>query len=127
MTFQAAFIAQKKSVARVILFSSPWDNYGPQRTLAPWVVAGHGATPSERWYGAYHEKEPMAATIARAYKALAISPAQTRVFTLSPAAKLPNGEPSYHASGVGNGATPRKADGTPAYLDDWRFLLVDMR
>jgi hypothetical protein len=69
----------------------------------------------------------MAATIARAYKALAISPGQTRVFTLMPPAKLPNGEPSYHASGVGNGATPRKADGAPAYLDDWRFLLGDMR
>ena len=123
----AAFIAQKKSVARVILFSIPWDNYGPQRTLAPWVVAGHGATPGERWYGAYHEKEPMAATIARAYKALSVSPAQTRVFTLMPAATLPNGEPAYHASGVGNGATPRKADGTPAYLDDWRFLLGDVR
>jgi hypothetical protein len=27
---------------------------------------------------------------------------------------------------VGNGATPRAPDGTPAYLDEWRAMLGDV-
>jgi predicted esterase len=123
----AAFIAQKTPVARVVLFSSPWDNYGRTRALAPWLRAGSGATPGDRWFAAYHEKEPMAMTIARAYSTLRIPSKQIRVFTLDPATPGAAGEPPYHPSGVNNGATPRRADGTPAYLDDWRFLLGDMR
>jgi predicted esterase len=114
----AAYIAQRSSVARVILFSSPWDNYGPRQTLAPWLERGHGETPTERWFAAYHEKEPTAALIARAYNALGIPRSQVRVFSLDPAAPG-----AYHPSGVANGATPRKPDGTPAYLSDWQFLL----
>ncbi|MEO8619448.1 MAG: hypothetical protein ABI625_00200 [bacterium] len=98
----AAYIAQKTLVARVILFSSPWDNYGPRQTLAPWIVTGHGETPADRWFAAYHEKEPTAAAIARAYAALGIPSSQIRVFTLEPAP-------------------------TPAYLEDWRFLMGSVR
>jgi dienelactone hydrolase len=123
----AAFIAQKTRVARVVLFSSPWDNYGRQRTLAPWLNAGLGATPADRWYAAYHQKEPMAETIQRAYRALGIPVSQTRVLTLEPARLGPDGVPPYHASSVGNPGTPRRPDGTPAYLDDWRFLVGDVR
>jgi hypothetical protein len=121
----AAYIAQKTRVVRVILFSSPWDNYGPRQTLAPWVVAGHGETPVDRWFAAYHEKEPTAATIARAYAALGIPSAQIRILSLEPA---PNASANaYHPSVVANGATPKAADGTPAYLGDWRFLLGTVR
>jgi hypothetical protein len=119
----AAYVARQASVARVVLFSSPWDNYGPRHTLAPWL-AGPGATPPDRWFAAYHEKEPTAALIARAYDALRIPSSQIRIFRLEPAIA---GEPRpYHPSVVGNGATPRHPDGTPAYLDDWRFLLGDV-
>jgi dienelactone hydrolase len=117
----AAYIAQKKRVARVILFSSPWDNYGPRQTLAPWLRAGHGETPSELWFAAFHAKEPTAALIARAYSALEIPQSQIRVFSLDPAPTAP--PTAYHPSVVANGPTPRTADGQPAYLDDWRFLL----
>ncbi|MFL5608268.1 MAG: BPSS1187 family protein [Gemmatimonadaceae bacterium] len=78
----AAYIAQTARVARVILFSSPWDSYGPRRTLAPWVARGTGETPAERWFAAYHQKEPGADVIARAYSALGIPSDQIRVFTL---------------------------------------------
>ena len=122
----AAFIAQKKRVERVILFSSPWDSYGRQRTLASWILTGPGATPPERWFGVYHEKEPTAALIAAAYAALRIPSKQTRVFKLEPVS-FGRGEPQYHPSVVGNGVTPRRPDGTPAYLDEWIFLLGDMR
>jgi hypothetical protein len=61
----AAYIAQRTTVARGVLFSSPWDSYGPRRTLAPWVTRGVGATPADRWYGAYHRREATAELIAR--------------------------------------------------------------
>ena len=53
----AAYIAQRTAVARVVLFSSPWDNQGRTHTLSPWVVRGNGATPADRWFGAYHARE----------------------------------------------------------------------
>ncbi len=121
----AAYIAQRTLVARAILFSSPWDNYGRFRTLAPWVTRGPGATPPERWYGAFHRSENTADLIQRAYSALHIPSDHVRVFTLEPARKA--GDNPYHPSVVGNGATPRLANGTPAYLEDWRALLGDMR
>lgn len=121
----AAYIAQRTRVARAILFSSPWDNYGRQRTLAPWVRRGPGATRPDDWFAAYHEREATAPIIAEAYRALGIPSSHVRVFTLEPAAAR-SANP-YHPSVVGNGATPRLADGTPAYLDDWRFLLGDVR
>lgn len=123
----AAFIAQKNQVARVVLFSSPWDNYGRQRTLAPWVTAGPKATPSEKWFAAYHQSEPTASLIVRAYSALRIPSDHIRVFTLEPARMNAKGEIPYHPSGVVNPSTPRRADGTPAYLDDWKFLVGDGR
>jgi hypothetical protein len=116
----AAYIATRTPVARVILFSSPWDSYGRDRRLAPWITAGPGATSSDRWYAAYHAREPTANQIERAYAALRIPAAHVRVFTLEPAA---GASAAYHPSGVGNSATPRQADGAPAYLEEWKFLL----
>jgi len=121
----AAYIAQRTRVARAILFSSPWDNYGPRHVLAPWVRRGSGATPSDDWFAAYHEREATAPIIADAYRALRIPADHVRVFTLEPAAAR-SANP-YHPSVVGNGATPRLPDGTPAYLDEWKFLLGEMR
>jgi predicted esterase len=120
----AAYIAQRTQVARVVLFSSPWDNYGAGRTFAPWIKRGPGATPAERWYGAYHGKEPTADLIGRAYAALEIPKAHVHVLALEPAnSRSPN---PYHVSVVANGATPRAADGAPAYLASWRAMLGDV-
>jgi predicted esterase len=122
----AAYIAKKTTVARVVLFSSPWDFYGRFRELAPWIAGGSGATPADRWFAAYHEKEPTADLIQRAYRALRIPASQIRTFTLEPA--MAHGvQAKYHPSGVANGGTPRLPDGTPAYADDWRFLVGDVR
>ena len=117
----AAFIAQRKRVARVVLFSSPWDFYGRDRQIAPWVLKGPGATPSDAWYGAYHEKENTAQLIAREYSALRIPESHVRVFKLEPA--ISAGQNPYHLSMVGNRATPRDAAGAPAYADEWKFLM----
>ncbi|HEX4684886.1 MAG TPA: hypothetical protein VH277_19360 [Gemmatimonadaceae bacterium] len=121
----AAYIAQRTLVARAILFSSPWDNYGRFRTLAPWVTRGNGATPSDRWYAAFHRRENTAELIAHAYVALRIPESHIHVLTLEPARNLSDNP--FHPSVVGNAATPRKPDGTPAYSDDWRAMLGDVR
>lgn len=78
----AAFVAQEHEVARVILFSSPWDfmeTKGNVKTLAPWLSAP-SKTPLERWYAGYHQNEDTAALIARAYAALRIPPDHIRIF-----------------------------------------------
>jgi dienelactone hydrolase len=121
----AAFIAQHTLVARAILFSSPWDNSVRTRSLAPWISRGHGATPSERWFGAYHRDENTANLIARAYSMLGIPTDHIHVFTLPPARS--SGPNPNHASVVGNFVTPRLPDGSPAYLEEWRAMLGDMR
>jgi len=121
----AAYIAQRTAVERVVLFSSPWDNYGPRHVLAPWVTRGAGKTPAERWFAAYHKNEQTAETIARAYAALRIPRDHIHVFTLEPARET-SANP-YHPSVVANGATPRAPDGTPAYLGEWRELLGSVR
>lgn len=120
----AAYVAQHTAVARVVLFSSPWDSYGRDKTLAPWVKRGNGATPVERWYGAYHRKEATAELIGRAYSALRIPKDHVHVFTLEPAAA--NSANPYHPSVVANGATPRAPDGTLAYAEEWRAMLGDV-
>jgi pimeloyl-ACP methyl ester carboxylesterase len=120
----AAYIAQRKRVARVILFSSPWDFFG-RRQLAPWIHAGPGVTPSDAWFAAYHKKENTADLIAESYKALKVPPQHIRVFTLEPGRVV--GPNPYHLSMVGNGATPRGTDGAPLYAEEWRFLLGTSR
>lgn len=117
----AAYIAQRKVVARVVLFSSPWDYYGRDREIAPWVRDGNGVTPRDRWFGAYHERENTADLIAREYAALHVPGADVRVFKLEPA--LVTGPNPYHLSMLGNRTTPRDAAGLPAYANDWRFLV----
>jgi pimeloyl-ACP methyl ester carboxylesterase len=120
----AAFIAQRQRVARVILFSSPWDFFG-RRQLAPWILAGPGVTPPDAWFAAYHKKENTADLLAESYKALRIPREHIRVFTLEPSRVV--GPNPYHLSMVGNGATPRDKGGTPLYADEWRFLLSTLR
>ncbi len=45
----AAYIAKRKAVARVVLFSSPWDYVKSSRQPAPWL-SETSATPPERWF-----------------------------------------------------------------------------
>jgi hypothetical protein len=116
----AAYLAQRRTLARVVLFSSPWDNYGPSHRLAPWI-AGTGVTPPERWFAAYHARENTATLIARAYRLLNVPDAHIRKFTLEP--KQKTGENPYHLSMVGNASTPRDRNGAPAYAADWTFLI----
>jgi hypothetical protein len=117
----AALIAQKQAVARVILFSGPWDAYGRDRRIAPWIVEGHGATPAARWFAAFHVKEEAAGPIAQTLEAFSVPAGNIRKLSLEPARMF--GENPYHLSVIGNGTMPRDGKGAPAYRDDWQFLL----
>jgi pimeloyl-ACP methyl ester carboxylesterase len=109
----AAYLAKQTPVARVVLFSSPWDFTQPGEVIDPWL-SGPSATPLERWYGAYNSREATADALARAYKALAIPPDHIRVFTLDlPLAMArAKGDNPYHSAGLRD----------PRYEDQWRFL-----
>jgi hypothetical protein len=119
----AAFIAKRHEVARVVLFSSPWDYYHgsvdgtDQRIVAPWL-AGPGATPRDRWFAALHAAEPQARNILRAYRTLAIPAAHVHLLRLPP-----RGGHSAHGSLTSDFGTPLLPDGSPAYLADWQALL----
>ena len=109
----AAYIAKHKSVARVVLFSSPWDF---QRTssqrLAPWLT-DPSATAPERWFAEYHRRENTAALIARAYQVLQIPKSNIRVFDLDlPKDMIFKNDNPFHSSTVK----------VPAYAPEWQFL-----
>jgi len=59
----AAYLAHRERVARVVLFSSPWDYSLETRSLAPWI-AEPGVTPPELWFAEYHRREKTAELIA---------------------------------------------------------------
>jgi hypothetical protein len=109
----AAFIAKQREVARVVLFSSPWDYTGRRfKTLAPWL-SGPSLTPPERWFGEFHRREETAALIAQAFTLLKIPPNHVLMFNLGlPANMKPNQANPYHMS------TVRNTD----YADAWRRL-----
>lgn len=104
------------------------------------LVALDRAHPSDGWSRYLRDGRPdwtriavsglsqgagMAAYIARAYAALQIPRDHVHVFTLDPARRV-SANP-FHPSVVGNAATPRLSDGTPAYADEWRAMLGDVR
>lgn len=104
----AAFIAKEHLVARVILFSSPWDYFGrgEGRELAPWLALP-SKTPPERWFGGYHARENMARLLARSYAELNIPPDHIRVFNKDLPERLQSAQRSknpFHGQGLFNRA-----------------------
>lgn len=111
----AAFIAKQHAVARVILFSSPWDyvQRGGQRELAPWLALP-SQTPPGRWFGGYHARENMAGLLAESYGVLAIPRDHVRVFAGDlPAGVPPSAANPFHGQGLFN----------RAYAEQWAFFL----
>jgi hypothetical protein len=84
----AAYIAKTSAVARVVLFSGPWDVAGSQRSPAPWLSIP-SATPPDRWFAGYSKREKTACAIAEAYAALEIPAGHVELFDLD----LPDGHP----------------------------------
>lgn len=108
----AAFMAQRHAVRRVVLFSSPWDFHGRERSPAPWLDAA-GLTPPARWHAEYNARENTVPLIRQAYARLKIPPAQILVFNRD----LP---PDYH----GRSDNPFHAITThdTGYAPQWRAL-----
>ena len=108
----AAYIAKGHETARVVLFSSPWDFTGAQRTPAPWL-SRPSATPMDRWYAEYNARELTAPAIQRAYAALQIPADHIRVFSRDLPASFHGSSPNpYHVITIKD----------PAYADDWRAM-----
>ena len=59
----AEFLGKRETLARVLAFSGGWDHAAPGGRYASWY-ANEAATPAERWYYAYHAKEPFAGQLA---------------------------------------------------------------
>lgn len=117
----AAFVAKEHPLFRVVLFSSPWDEYGQDKTLAPWINSNNLATPSQNWYAAYHQSENTAALIARAYSALSIPTSNIIIFNFTP--QVLQGNNPYHPASVCNRSMPRTPDGQPALIPQWLQLI----
>jgi hypothetical protein len=108
----AAYIAKHRSVARVVLFSSPWDFQRSPPRLAPWLIEP-SETPPERWFAEYHRREKTAALIERAYQALQIPKSNIRIFDLDlPKDMKFTSDNPYHVSTIK----------VPAYAPEWQFL-----
>jgi hypothetical protein len=110
----AAMIAKQHLVARVILFSSPWDyvQTGGRRDLAPWL-AWPSKTPPDRWFAGYHARENMADLLARSYPELKIPADHIRVFTADLPPGAGGGDNPFHGQGIRN----------PVYAKDREFFL----
>jgi hypothetical protein len=108
----AAYIAKRTLVARVVLFSSPWDYERASQQLAHWI-GEPSTTPPDRWFAEYHRRENTAALLVRSYKVLQIPADHVRIFDLGlPKDMKTKSDNPYHVS------TVRKAD----YESEWQFL-----
>jgi acetyl esterase/lipase len=113
----AAYIAKREAMARVILFSSPWDfvaSNGKLQMMAPWL-AMPAATPAERWFGGYHQRENEANLLAKSYAAFRLPPQNIRVFkgNLPASQKEKPDKNPFHGQGLYD----------PAYEQDRAFFL----
>jgi hypothetical protein len=96
----AAYIAKHHKVARVVLFSSPWDVTGPTQLPAPWLSMP-SATPMDRWFAEYHERELTAGLIRNAYAALQIPTDHIRVFSHDLPSNFHGNSPNpYHVNTI---------------------------
>jgi len=116
----AALIAKHTLVPRVVLLSSPFDTYSDANQLAPWILSA-GTTPADRWYGAYHQREPMASVLKAAYEALGLGASHVRVLNRDPLKSCQTN--CFHLSTAMDRATPLTQAGLPAYFEDCTFLL----
>lgn len=108
----AAYIAKRFPVARVVLFSSPWDVVGSDKQPAPWL-SGPSATPPERWWAERHVRENTTDLLAHAYAILPVPPDHILLFDgglpPGPASRIEN---PYHPSTIR----------MPEYVPQWRTM-----
>jgi len=131
---QAALIAKLHLVARVVLFSSVGDRFRATGAT-PWV--GTLATPSARYWGLVHDRDPAFVPIHASWDLLGMAafggdkaPETTEApygFTHMLVTDLVPQGGSFiagaHGAPVFDAFTPLSADGTPLLRDAWRYML----
>ncbi len=86
----AAYIAQTRLVAGVIMFSGGWDRRAGG-DIAEWY-SRPGVTPPQRWQGTFHTTEPQAAAMAHIYRRLGLPAEQIHALTAPVKGRLAHGE-----------------------------------
>ncbi len=129
----AAMVAKIRLVARVVMFSAVTDSLGG--ASVSWV-ATH-VTPSDRYYGLDHDLDEQFRPIQASWDSLGMT-------IFGPAIAPETGAPPYgfthtlvtkylplrgpgraaHGASATDANTPLNADGTPVFLDAWRYLLT---
>lgn len=104
----AAFLAQEREVAGVLMFSGGWDR-GRAGAPAAWYSRG-SRTPMARWHSLHHTEEPQAALLARIDGVLGVPEAQRHTLR-EPVAR------NAHTEGVGN----------PVYRPLWLEVLRSLK
>lgn len=92
----AAYIAQTRRVAGVIMFSGGWDRQSADE-IADWYLRP-SATPLQRWHGTYRVQEPQAAAMDSIYRRLGLPATQIHAL----AEPLRGANP--HGEGISNAA-----------------------
>jgi hypothetical protein len=105
----AAYLAQTRSVAGLIVFSGGWDKRS-QEEIADWYARPSVTAPS-RWFATYHLEENNAPIMAKIYQVLGIPSAN--VFALD----RPLSTQSAHGEGIRN----------PAYQNLWVRILQSIK
>lgn len=90
----AAFLAQSRRVAGVLMFSGGWD-HGANGQIASWYSRA-SQTPPERWQVTFHVEEPNAPTMARIAQALGVPADHVHALDQAVAGRNP------HTEGIGN-------------------------
>ena len=134
---EAAYLASKITLPRVIAFDSPSDaqTWVSATTPALWVTAGVGATPSTGYYGFTHAQDPLVPLqlAENDWDSLALPGSPTLVdgtttyggsHRLYSNLTVTSTDPLflYHDCTVVDAQTPVDAAGQPVYLPVWDFL-----
>jgi hypothetical protein len=101
----AAFIAQTRRVAGVVMFSGGWDHQAGG-DIAEWY-ARPSVTPLQHWHATYHVNEPQAPAMEAIYRRLGLPAGQIHALSQP----LKGGDP--HGEGIAN----------PAYKPLWEQML----
>ena len=128
----AAFLAKEHLVARVALWSGPFDYLPALGRFPPWMETA-SATPLGRWYGMVHADEPGESTLIAGWRVLGL-PGQPVVLGGGPipaahgfiVTRRPRGPASpkaivnaAHGSVATDFRTPLDGSGRPAYGPVW--------
>ena len=131
----AALIATENLVSRVIMLASPADYNQHHHQMASWLSADK-LTPSDRFYGFVHLRDPAYRKIIQAWQLLGLGKYgeltnidQTSISELYShqlvSRQLPATPEKFHGSVINDSHTPKSLLGEPLYQNIWRYLCTN--